>query len=166
MKLEKARNISLRLMRQHGLSDYTFKWDRAVRRFGCHNGRLKTLSLSRPMTEHENNEKRVINTILHEIAHALDYRKRGYSNHDYEWKRVARSIGCSGERCSSDSGVDKSQFMKWVATCPNCEREVYYARKTKVDKACGSCCKKHNNNKYTSKYRFGWALNPKVVKQY
>ena len=58
MKLEKARNIALRLMRQHGLSDYTFKWDRAVRRFGCHNGRLKTLSLSRPMTEHETNEKR------------------------------------------------------------------------------------------------------------
>ena len=166
MKLEKARNIALRLMRQHGLSDYTFKWDRAVRRFGCHNGRLKTLSLSRPMTEHENNEKRVINTILHEIAHALDYRKRGYSNHDSEWKRMAKSIGCSGERCSSDSGVDKSQFMKWVATCPSCEREVYYARKTKVDKACGSCCKKHNNNKYTSEYRFGWVLNPKVVKKY
>ena len=166
MKLEKARNIALRLMRQLGLSDYTFTWDRAVRRFGCHNGRLKTLSLSRPMTEHENNEKRVINTILHEIAHALDYRKRGYSNHDSEWKRMAKSIGCSGERCSSGSGVDKSQFMKWVATCPSCEREVYYARKTKVDKACGSCCKKHNNNKYTSKYRFSWVLNPKVVKQY
>ena len=166
MKLEKARNIALRLMRQHGLSDYTFKWDRAVRRFGCHNGRLKTLSLSRPMTEHENNEKRVINTILHEIAHALDYRKRGYSNHDSEWKRMAKSIGCSGERCSSGSCVDKSQFMKWVATCPSCEREVYYARKTKVDKACGSCCKKHNNNKYTSEYRFGWVLNPKVVKKY
>ena len=166
MKLEIARNMALKLMRQHGLSDYTFKWDRAVRRFGCHNGRLKTLSLSRPMTEHENNEKRVINTILHEIAHALDYRKRGYSNHDSEWKRVAKSIGCSGERCSSGSGVDKSQFMKWVATCPSCEREVYYARKTKVDKACGSCCKKHNNNKYTSEYRFGWVLNPKVVKRY
>ena len=166
MKLDKARNIALRLMRQHGLSDYTFKWDRAVRRFGCHNGRLKTLSLSRPMTEHETNEKRVINTILHEIAHALDYRKRGYSNHDSKWKRVAKSIGCSGERCSSGSGVDKSQFMKWVATCPSCEKEVYYARKTKVDKACGSCCKKHNNNKYTSKYRFSWVLNPKVVKQY
>ena len=93
MKLDKARNIALRLMRQHGLSDYTFKWDRAVRRFGCHNGRLKTLSLSRPMTQHESNEKRVINTILHEIAHGLDYKNRGYSNHDAEWKRVARSIG-------------------------------------------------------------------------
>ena len=162
MKLEKARNIALKLMRQHGLSGYTFKWDRAVRRFGCHNGRLKTLSLSRPMTEHETNEKRVINTILHEIAHGLDYKNRGYSN--AEWKRVARSIGCSGERCSSGSGVDKSQFMKWVATCPSCERDVYYARKSKVEKACGKCCKKHNNNKYTSKYKFNWELNPKVVK--
>ena len=81
-----------------------------------------------------------------------------------EWKRLAKSIGCSGERCSSGSGVDKSQFMKWIATCPNCEKNVYYARKTKVDKACGSCCKKYNNNRYTSKYKFNWELNPKVVK--
>tara|TARA_R110001583_G_scaffold50017_1_gene156194 strand:+ start:6214 stop:6714 length:501 start_codon:yes stop_codon:yes gene_type:complete len=166
MKLEKARNIALKLMRQHGVSDYTFKWDRAVRRFGCHNGRLKTLSLSRPMTEHETNEKRVINTILHEIAHALDYKKRGKSNHDSEWKRVAMSIGCSGERCSSMAGLDQSNFMKWIASCPSCEKKVYYSRKSKTGKACGSCCKKYNNNKYTTKYGFSWMLNPKVVKQY
>ena len=153
MNLEKTRNIAIRLMREHGLSDYTFKWDKAVRRFGSCNGRTKTITLSRPMTKYEINEKRVINTILHEIAHGLDYKNRGYSNHDSEWKRVARSIG-----------VDKSQFMKWVASCPSCEKDVYYARKTKVDKACGSCCKKHNNNKYTSKYKFNWELNPKVVK--
>ena len=104
-------------MREHGLTDYTFKWDKAVRRFGSCNGRTKVITLSRPMTQHETNERRVINTILHEIAHGLDYRNRGYSNHDSEWKRVARSIGCSGDRCGSSSGVDKSQFMKWVATC-------------------------------------------------
>jgi predicted SprT family Zn-dependent metalloprotease len=167
MKLEKARNIALKLMRSHGLTNYTFKWDHAVRRFGCHNGRMKTISLSRPLTQHESNECRVKNTILHEIAHALDYEQRGYSNHDRIWKRTARSIGCSGERCSSMDGVDKSKIMKWVASCPNCEREVYYARKSKkISKACGSCCKKHNNNKYTSKYRFSWGLNPEVIKQY
>ena len=71
MNLEKTRNIALKLMRQHGLVSYTFKWDRAVRRFGSCNGRTKTLTLSRPMTQHESNEKRVINTILHEIAHGL-----------------------------------------------------------------------------------------------
>ena len=164
MKLEKARNIAIKLMRQHGLTGYTFKWDRAVRRFGCHNGRMQTISLSRPMTQHESNENRVTNTILHEIAHALDYKKRGYSNHDSNWKRMAKSIGCSGERCSSSSSVDKSQIYKWVASCPSCEREVYYARKTKVEKACGSCCKQYNNNKYTTEYKFNWELNPKIVK--
>jgi len=164
MNLEKTRNIAIRLMRQHGLSDYTFKWDKAVRRFGSCNGRMKTITLSRPMTQHESNEKRVTNTILHEIAHGLDYKNRGYSNHDSQWKRLAKSIGCSGERCSSSSGVDKSMFMKWVVSCPNCEKDFYYARKAKVVKACGSCCKKYNNNKYTSEYNFNWVLNPKIVK--
>ena len=101
MNLDKTRNIALKLMRKHGLASYTFKWDRAVRRFGCHNGRMKTISLSRPLTQHESNGCRIKNTILHEIAHALDYEQRGYSNHDRVWKRTARSIGCSGERCSS-----------------------------------------------------------------
>ena len=145
---------------------FTFKWDRAVRRFGCHNGRLKTISLSRPLTQYETNEDRVINTILHEIAHALDYKKRGYSNHDDTWKRTALSIGCSGKRCSSNSGVDKSRVMKWVAMCPQCERDVYYARKSKRELACGKCCKKHNNGKFSPHYKFQWKLNSKVVKPY
>ena len=103
----------MKLMRQHGLITYTFKWDRAVRRFGSHNGQMQTISLSRPLTLHETNKCRVKNTILHEIAHALDHKQRGYSNHDVNWKRIARSIGCSGERCSSSSGVDKSKILKW-----------------------------------------------------
>jgi|TARA_R110002126_G_scaffold54310_3_gene146953 predicted SprT family Zn-dependent metalloprotease len=164
MKLDKVRNIALKLMRDHGLSDYTFKWDSAVRRFGCHNGRLKYISLSRPMTQHESNDDRVINTILHEIAHALDYKKRGYSNHDSQWKKTAKSIGCNGQTCSSVGGLDQSKILKWIASCPSCEKQIYYARKSKVSKACGSCCKKNNNNKYTSEYQFNWELNPKIVK--
>ena len=39
------------------------------------------------------------NTILHEIAHAIvGY---GVSAHGSEWKRMAMSIGCNGQRCSS-----------------------------------------------------------------
>ena len=64
MKLEKARHMAMKMMRDHGLKQYTFKWDNAVRRFGCHNGRMKTISLSRPLTQHETNEDRVKNTIL------------------------------------------------------------------------------------------------------
>ena len=166
MNLEKTRHLAIKLMRQHGLKDYTFKWDRAVRRFGCHNGKMKTITLSRPLTQHESNECRIRNTILHEIAHALDYKQRGYSNHDNTWKRLSKSIGCTGTRCSSMDGVNMSMVMKWVATCPRCEEQVYYARQKKRGTACGSCCKKYNNNKYTSEYKFKWSLNPKVVKPY
>ena len=34
---------------------------------------MDRMSLSRPLTQHETNEDRVKNTILHEIAHALQY---------------------------------------------------------------------------------------------
>ena len=62
------------------------------------------------------------------------------------------------------SGVDQSKIMKWIATCPSCERQVYYARQKAKDIACGKCCKKHNNSKYTPKYKFNWKLNRNVVK--
>ena len=45
MNLEKVRNTAIRLMREHGLTDYTFKWDKAVRRFGSCNGRTKVITL-------------------------------------------------------------------------------------------------------------------------
>tara|TARA_R100000664_G_C2735937_1_gene125382 strand:+ start:130 stop:627 length:498 start_codon:yes stop_codon:yes gene_type:complete len=162
MKLEKARHMAMKMMRDHGLKDYTFKWDRAVRRFGCHNGRMKTISLSRPLTEHETKEQRVINTILHEIAHALDHKKRGYSNHDKHWKKVAKSIGCTGERCTSNSSIDLSRVMKWIGECPKCNKRFHRARRTNI--ACGPCCKKYNNNKYTPEYKIEWELNKKVVR--
>ena len=57
-----------------------------------------------------------------------------------------------------------SKVMKWIATCPKCERDVYYARKSKRELACGKCCKEHNNNRYTPEYKFTWSLNRKVVK--
>ena len=162
MKLEKARHMAMKMMRDHGLKQYTFKWDKAVRRFGCHNGRMKTISLSRPLTQHETNEDRVKNTILHEIAHALDHKKRGYSNHDKNWKSLAKSIGCSGERCTSNSSVDLSRVMKWIGDCPKCKKTFYRSRRTNI--ACASCCNKYNKGMYTKEYHIEWYLNKKIVK--
>lgn len=166
MKLEKVRNIVIELMKEHGLTGYVFKWNNSVRYFGVHSGRLKYIKLSRPLTLHESDNERIVNTILHEIAHALDYKNRGYSCHDNEWKRIARSIGCDGQRCSSLGGVDMSEFMKWVVSCPVCDFKYYRARKSKKTQACGKCCKKHNNGRYTEKFKLEWELNPKVVKTY
>lgn len=47
----------------------------------------------------ENNwDDMVEDTIPHEVAHVIDYLIRGYSNHDKHWERIAKSLGCSGNR--------------------------------------------------------------------
>jgi predicted SprT family Zn-dependent metalloprotease len=67
---------------------------------------ITTIFLSRIMVVN-NNKERVLNTILHEIAHELDYRKRGRTNHDIHWKSIAWSIGCDGERCHDFIPIEK-----------------------------------------------------------
>jgi len=159
MKLRKIEKIAREMMDEHSLYDYKFEWMNAVRTFGNCNGHRKIIRLSIPLTKYETNNERIINTILHEIAHAIDYNERGYSAHDSTWRKIAKNIGCTGERCSSSSGVDKSKFMKWVVKCPSCDYTHYRARKTRRVSACNKCCKKHNNGVYTDEYRFVWAQN-------
>ena len=159
MKLRKVEKIAREMMDEHSLYDYKFEWMNAVRTFGNCNGYRKIIRLSIPLTKYETNNERIINTILHEIAHALDYKERGYSCHDKVWKKIAKNIGCTGERCSSSDGVDKSKFMKWLLKCPSCNLSSYRARRTKKISACGKCCKKHNNGKYSNDYKLVWEVN-------
>ena len=161
MKLRKIETIAREMMDEHFLYDYKFEWMNSVRTFGNCNGYRKIIRLSIPLTKYETNNERIINTILHEIAHAIDYNTRGRSGHDATWKRIAKSIGCSGERCSSSSGVDKSKFMKWVVKCTSCDSTHYRARNTKKVSACSKCCNKHNNGNYSDDYKFKWVLNKK-----
>ena len=163
MKLRKIEKIAREMMDEHSLYDYKFEWMNAVRTFGNCNGHRKIIRLSIPLTKYETNNERIINTILHEIAHAIDYNERGYSAHDSTWRKIAKNIGCTGERCSSSSGVDKSKFMKWVVKCPSCDYKIYRARKTKRVSACNKCCKTHNNGVYSDEYRFVWKENKSRV---
>ena len=151
------------MMNDYELYDYSFEWMKSVRTFGNCNGAKKVIKLSIPLTKYETNNERIINTILHEIAHALDYNERGYSAHDSTWRRIAMNIGCTAERCSSGSGVDKSKFMKWLVKCPSCDYKHYRARKTRRVSACNKCCKKHNNGRYSSDYVFIWKENKSKV---
>ena len=65
-----------------------------------------------------NDEPLVRNTILHEIAHIKCGNAAG---HNYFWQSTARAIGCTGERCVSNT----ANFVKgsWVGVCPNCGKE-------------------------------------------
>ena len=88
MNLYAARDLALALMRQHGLNDWTFRFDHARRRFGSCQPRRKVITLSRPLA-FLNAEPQVRDTVLHEIAHALT----PGDGHGSRWKRKCVEIG-------------------------------------------------------------------------
>ena len=149
MKLSSATKIAMTLMKEHGLLDkgWKFTYDRAVRRFGCCNYKEMTISLSKKLVE-LNDEELVIDTILHEIAHALVGKGQG---HNRIWRRQAVSIGCNGARCYGNEVVQPT--LKYTLTCPNCGRVTHRA-KLRSGLACGSCCRAYNGGKYSAEYKF------------
>ncbi len=113
MELKDARNLALELMQAHGVGHWNFKFDRATRRFGLCTFTTKTLSLSAPLTE-LNDEDKIGNVILHEIAHALAGSKAG---HGPAWRAVHRSLGGNARR--TESGVIPPS--RYTAVCPKCK---------------------------------------------
>lgn len=132
MELVKAQHLALKLMQQYGLSDkgWTFKFDKAKKRFGCCMHVRKIISLSALLTILRD-PANVKNTILHEIAHALVGCGHG---HDHIWKAKAKEIGCNGNRCSSDVKLKGN----WEGVCPN-GHISYKHRKPRLRTSCGIC---------------------------
>lgn len=141
MKPHVAQEMALMLMRQHGLHDWTFELRELKSYFGFCYWHKRHIVLSRPLTE-LNDESHVRNTILHEIAHALTPRHERC--HGKEWKRIAISIGCNGQRCYSKE-VTKP-ISKYIGTCPTCSKKFNAHRRTTC--SCPNCsggtfCIKH-----------------------
>lgn len=130
-------------------SGWKFKgFDRAVNRLGICYGGAKQIGLSKKMTEIRP-ESGVKNTILHEIAHAIDNEIRGHSDHSYHWEKIAKSIGCTGERCTNvnnelvNAGMNSDEIIKksykYVGICPTHGVLGGWARKPKDNKLCKIC---------------------------
>ena len=136
--------LAIQLMKQHGLSNWNFGWNNTRGSFGKCIHRTHTIELSIITTPLRTREE-VVNTILHEIAHALVGSGNG---HNHIWKRKAIEIGCNGERCGSSVGIDKTQLAgtKWVATCANGHVHVHF-RSSKKQVSCGRC-----SNKFDMRY--------------
>lgn len=165
MELQKAKAKATELIEQH-CPDFTFKFDNAKVRFGCCNYRTKTISLSKHLVA-MNDEAKVTDTILHEIAHAIVGKKH---NHDFVWRAKAIEIGCDGNRCYDGNKVSRPKG-KFTYECPECNKEHNYHRRLKRATACGDCCREKNFGRFSYDFQLkpkGWsepqmalASNPK-----
>lgn len=90
MKISEARFIVTDMLKEHGLysQGWRFKLGRGKKRLGACNYRQKQVSVSRYLIELGTDEE-VMDTIIHEIAHALT----PHCGHNSLWVEKARSLG-------------------------------------------------------------------------
>ena len=132
MEVTRALATGRRLLREHGLHDWSIVADRAKTRAGVCRFAKRQIGLSAPLTTLHSDDE-VLDTILHEIAHALVGPQHG---HDAVWRAKAREIGCSGERCvSSDSPRVPGD---WVGRCPAGHEKTRHRAPTRL-MSCGVC---------------------------
>jgi predicted SprT family Zn-dependent metalloprotease len=144
MNLFAAKKLAHELMHAHGLlPDWTFAFDKAIRRFGSCNERKKRITLSARLTE-LNSSADVRETILHEIAHALAGVRAG---HGAKWRRTAAAIGCNAQRCYGEE--IRQPPVKYVGRCPTCGYEIRRLRRRRI--SCGRC-----DRRFNPKYVFAW----------
>lgn len=147
MKLVDAKIIGDKTLIEHGLTDWTFKLDNAKRRFGVCRYGPKIISMSRELIK-VNDEAQFMDTLLHEIAHALVGSGHG---HNHIWKAKCREIGCRPVRCYS-SELAKGVKSKYLLVCNNCDYKKKQHRNSGKEWACGDCCKKYSNGRFDRKY--------------
>jgi predicted SprT family Zn-dependent metalloprotease len=137
VNLTEAQRLAKKLMQTHGLlPQWKFEFDRAVIRFGsCQWGRKK-ITLSAHLVQ-LNDQRQVEDTLLHEIAHALAGPRAG---HGPKWKLLARTLGCSDQRCYGDEVVGPKR--KYVGMCPTCGYKLHRNRRSRV--SCGRCDRRFN----------------------
>lgn len=147
--LRQIEHFAKETLARYQLADegWTFRWDRARRRFGsCDYGR-KQITLSVHLAK-INTIAQCIDTVLHEVAHAIAGQKAG---HGPEWKAACVRVGATPERCYTAEEV-KQPPSKYVRYCPNCGHATPIYRRSRKKYACGKCCKKHNGGRFSSKY--------------
>jgi predicted SprT family Zn-dependent metalloprotease len=125
----RIREMARARMDAHGLAAWEFGFNTNVRRAGvcfypqC--GQPGRIELSVHFAE-RNPDDEILDTILHEIAHALVGPGHG---HDSAWQAKCREIGARPEACYGDD-VEMPRG-RWRARCPGCATEFDRHRRPK-----------------------------------
>jgi predicted SprT family Zn-dependent metalloprotease len=132
MDLKAAHAMARTLLDEHGLTDWTLRFDRAKTRAGVCHGARREIGLSEPLTR-LHSEEEVRATVLHEIAHALVGPSHG---HDAVWRRQVMAIGGRPER-SLDSSSPRPA-APWLGVCP-AGHQVRRHRRPERPASCPRC---------------------------
>lgn len=171
MNINEVEKLARRTMNQHGLHGWKLKMMRSLSFAGRCWRSKKLLELSIDYME-VYDEHHVMDTILHEIAHALDttrYRtittkygqkKRQQLHHDDVWKSIARSIGCSAMRCVDPKAprpVRETASARYKGVCPS--GHISYRKRMGQHTMSHTSCAKCNSKSYDERFRFTWYDN-------
>lgn len=117
MELEQLSATAVAKLAEHGLVGWTFALAGAKRRLGVCKYRQKRIEISEYYARN-NPDASVLDTLLHEIAHAIAGPEAG---HGPAWKAVAVRIGATPRACD-DSPDTLVQPGDWQTTCPGCNK--------------------------------------------
>jgi predicted SprT family Zn-dependent metalloprotease len=121
------------LLDRHGLGDWVVAFNRRRRSLGYCWYDMRRIELSIYLVE-RNGEAEILDTLLHEIAHALLGPGHG---HGPAWKRKCLEIGARPFRC----GQVNMPAGRWQALCGGCGKGFHRYRKPKRMQGwfCGGC---------------------------
>lgn len=129
MELQEVEAIARQEFLKHGLTTWTFGWARTKRRQGVCKYRSRRIEIAEYYARHNSREK-VLDTLMHEIAHALAGPKAG---HGPVWKAIAKKLGAiprAYDTCPETAVMPGD----WQATCEACGRTFHkYRRPVQLD---------------------------------
>jgi len=110
MNLDKAEDLAIHYMEFHGLAGWNFKWSNTKTSYGDCNYNTSTIRLSKILSKIVD-QAHVLDTILHEIAHALV--GPGH-HHNHIWKQKCVEIGAQPNTACHTAISTQDLPPKWV----------------------------------------------------
>jgi predicted SprT family Zn-dependent metalloprotease len=122
-------------------------FDKSTTHSGVCKPRTKEIMLSERFLEYMDYGQ-INNTVLHEIAHAIDFTERNCSGHDSVWRMYAIAIGCNPdyhfdiEKVARETDNAIFRKYKYKIKCPNHGVLGGLMRKPKRIYSCAKCGEK------------------------
>lgn len=101
---------------------YTLKFSNARTVLGSCNWGTKVIKVSQKYLQTCSWDI-IEDTIRHEIAHAIDAKRRGFSSHDRVWKKVCLEVGADPSR-TADIPKDMTPQKKYLQVCRKCNKTI------------------------------------------